>query len=219
MPLAPFCHVPNGYHPFVIRACLLTHTINGATFARDRVDFQVPYGELEIWEFRNTTDEIHPMHPHGVLFQVLDRNGNTNLPPENLGWKDTVLVWPRETVRVLIRFDAYPGLYASHCHNLEHEDGGMMQNLTVLPMRLAIKHQTDQLAFSFSGTTTNYVLEMSTSLRPGATWTPVTQTPTISGDSGMFSMPHPIGNRFYRLKRIEQTSGSSTGGDPHAGHH
>jgi FtsP/CotA-like multicopper oxidase with cupredoxin domain len=51
------------------------------------------------------------------------------LPPEDLGWKDTVLVAPGETVRVLIRYQHYAGPYVHHCHNLEHEDNGMMQNL------------------------------------------------------------------------------------------
>ena len=41
-------------------------------------------------------------------------------------------MWPGETVRIAIRFDAHAGLYVLHCHNLEHEDAGMMLNLEVL---------------------------------------------------------------------------------------
>ena len=47
------------------------------------------------------------------------------------GWKDTVLVWPGERVRVLMRFQDNAGLYLYHCHNLEHEDGGMMRNYRI----------------------------------------------------------------------------------------
>ena len=47
----------------------------------------------------------------------------------DLGWKDTVLVWPGESVRVAIDF-AMPfegaQTYMVHCHNLEHEDMAMM---------------------------------------------------------------------------------------------
>jgi len=34
-------------------------------------------------------------------------------------------------VRVILRFDKYRGLYLVHCHNLEHEDDGMMLNFEV----------------------------------------------------------------------------------------
>ncbi len=33
---------------------------------------------------------------------------------------------------VLIKFDAYAGEYLMHCHNLEHEDMGMMANSLVV---------------------------------------------------------------------------------------
>lgn len=110
------------------------HAINDLIFEPMRVDFEVPLGELEIWRFTNSTQIIHPMHVHGVQFQVLDRNGSrTNVRPEEQGWKDTVLLFPTSTVRVLIRFTAHAGLFMLHCHNLEHEDDGMMQNFLVVP--------------------------------------------------------------------------------------
>ena len=52
----------------------------------------------------------------------------------DLGRKDTVLVWPGESVRVAIDFThPFPGPqhYVFHCHNLEHEDGGMMLGMAV----------------------------------------------------------------------------------------
>ena len=109
----------------------LLHPINGALFDLNRTDFTVPFGELEIWEYRNLSDELHPMHPHGALMQVLERHGMAMLPPEDTGWKDTVLLYPNETVSVLVRFDDYRGDYVHHCHNLEHEDNGMMQNFRI----------------------------------------------------------------------------------------
>jgi FtsP/CotA-like multicopper oxidase with cupredoxin domain len=47
------------------------------------------------------------------------------------GWHDTVLVTPGERVRLLMRFTDFEGLYMYHCHNLEHEDMGMMRNYRV----------------------------------------------------------------------------------------
>ena len=52
----------------------------------------------------------------------------------DLGWKDTVLVWPGETVKIAIDFSHdFNGsqTYLLHCHNLEHEDAGMMVNFRV----------------------------------------------------------------------------------------
>lgn len=125
-------------------------TINGRTFVMEDIDSNeiVHLGDLEIWEFYNSASGMgmmgggmpHPMHIHGVQFQVIkrqiDRQNRQDYESINdgfvdEGWKDTVLVWPGERVRVLVRFDGYPGLFLYHCHNLEHEDGGMMRNYRV----------------------------------------------------------------------------------------
>src|SRR6185503_18685968 len=47
--------------------------------------------------------------------------------PSEAGWKDTAPVNPGEMLRVIARFDDYAGLYAYHCHMLEHEDHEMMR--------------------------------------------------------------------------------------------
>jgi FtsP/CotA-like multicopper oxidase with cupredoxin domain len=107
------------------------HRINGLTYDMNRIDEVIPFNGLEEWKFINNTNNFHPMHVHGVLFQVYSRNGNTNLSPNDKGWKDTVLVNPNETVSVLAKFNDYSGIYLLHCHNLEHEDDGMMINIRI----------------------------------------------------------------------------------------
>lgn len=107
------------------------HRINGLTYDMNRIDEEIPFNKLEEWKFINTTNNFHPMHVHGVLFQVYSRNGNTNLAPNDKGWKDTVLVNPNETVQTLVKFIDYSGTYLLHCHNLEHEDDGMMLNIKI----------------------------------------------------------------------------------------
>ncbi|MBP9945973.1 MAG: multicopper oxidase domain-containing protein [Vicinamibacteria bacterium] len=106
-------------------------TINARSFDAARVDVRVERGVLEVWEIINISTEPHPFHVHATQFQVVSRSSGA-LSPHELGLKDTVLVWPGETVRIAIRFDAHAGLYVLHCHNLEHEDAGMMLNLEVL---------------------------------------------------------------------------------------
>jgi blue copper oxidase len=110
------------------------HSINGKTFEMDRVDETVTAGSMEVWVFDNSRgDEIHPMHIHGVQFQVLERTGGRNqIIPSEKGWKDTVLVMPGEKVSVIMNFPQYKGIFVFHCHNLEHEDDGMMLNYQII---------------------------------------------------------------------------------------
>lgn len=106
-------------------------TINGRNFDAGRVDVRVERGVVEVWDVVNASSEPHPFHVHAAQFQVVSRSRGP-LGPHELGLKDTVLVWPGETVQLAIRFERHAGLYVLHCHNLEHEDAGMMLNLEVL---------------------------------------------------------------------------------------
>jgi blue copper oxidase len=107
--------------------------INGLQYDHHRIDFTVPFGVTERWRFRTGGNAPHPVHVHGTSFQVVSRSGGRNrLYPWESGWKDTVLLNNKETVDVLIRFDAYKGLYVMHCHQLEHESMGMMVNFEVI---------------------------------------------------------------------------------------
>jgi len=117
-------------------------TINGRTFRMMQVapDEEVALNSHEIWEFINEGGGMgmmggmnmpHPIHLHGLQFQVLKRWGVRHDGYVDDGWKDTVLLMPGERVRVLARFGDYAGLFLYHCHNLEHEDMGMMRNYRV----------------------------------------------------------------------------------------
>lgn len=109
------------------------HTINGQVFSPTRIDFQVPFGVTELWRFVWDRGATHPVHVHGTSFQVQSRRyGRGQVYPWERGWKDTVLVGQGETVEVLLRFDQFRGRYMMHCHNLEHEDTGMMLNFQVV---------------------------------------------------------------------------------------
>jgi FtsP/CotA-like multicopper oxidase with cupredoxin domain len=102
--------------------------INGKTMDLHRVDVTVPLGATEIWEIENLVGMDHPFHLHGFRFQVLDRDG---VPEPFPYWKDTVNVPKHETVRLIVKFEDYPGLWMFHCHILDHEDAGMMGILEV----------------------------------------------------------------------------------------
>jgi FtsP/CotA-like multicopper oxidase with cupredoxin domain len=108
------------------------HTINGKIYSSERIDESINVNSTEIWEFDNTKgDEPHPMHLHGTFFQVISRTGGRgNILPHEKGLKDTVLTMPGEKVRIIVKFERV-GKFVFHCHNLEHEDDGMMLNFEV----------------------------------------------------------------------------------------
>ena len=84
----------------------------------------VAKGERVELVMRNTTMMSHPMHLHGPSFQVTEINGQSF--PGAL--RDTVLVTPRSTVKVVLDADN-PGLWAFHCHNLYHMEAGMFTTM------------------------------------------------------------------------------------------
>lgn len=109
-------------------------SINGATMDMNVIDERVPVGQWEIWEIADVSMMAHPFHIHNVQSQVLDRDGQVP-PPVETGFKDTVVVNPREQIRVLLRFEEHtdpdlPDMF--HCHILEHEDAGMMGQFVVV---------------------------------------------------------------------------------------
>jgi spore coat protein A len=90
-------------------------------------------GETEIWEVTNASNMMHPFHMHLVMFQVLDRTDLLTSalipldPWEANTWKDTVALPERTRVRVIAKFEDYPGRFPYHCHILDHEDHEMMR--------------------------------------------------------------------------------------------
>ncbi|HEX6909088.1 MAG TPA: multicopper oxidase domain-containing protein [Longimicrobium sp.] len=117
---------------FRFDSMMMSHTINGRAFQLDRIDERVPFGATEAWSFVNDGPFPHPVHMHAAHFSVLSRTGGRGrVLPWETGPKDTVLVLPGERVEVAVRFDRHRGLFLMHCHNLEHEDMGMMLNFLI----------------------------------------------------------------------------------------
>jgi FtsP/CotA-like multicopper oxidase with cupredoxin domain len=123
--------------------------LNGRAFEMNGVasNEMVSLDSKEVWEFDNSGPAMmgmrlaHPLHLHGRQFRVLNRQVDRALAKDweslregftDEGWKDTVLVMPGERVQILVHFTRYPGVFLYHCHNLEHEDMGMMRNYRVL---------------------------------------------------------------------------------------
>jgi FtsP/CotA-like multicopper oxidase with cupredoxin domain len=120
--------------------------INGGSYRMTETAFSVERGAREIWEFHNPGPGMpHPIHVHGFQYRMLERRNSppqvrqlavteSGLAPCELGWKDTVLLWPGESLKFLIDFThpfAGDQVYMLQCHNMEHETHGMMVNFRV----------------------------------------------------------------------------------------
>lgn len=106
----------------------------------------VQLGTTEVWDFINPASGmgmmqmLHPLHVHAVQFQIVARTMDAAGAAAyatvqdgfvDMGWKDTILTMPGERIRIIQRFGPYPGTFLYHCHNLEHEDEGMMRNFRI----------------------------------------------------------------------------------------
>lgn len=136
-------NVPNyvAPRPFTLEMQHMVWTINGRVYEMEAVaeDEMVHLDETMAWEWINNSPIPHPMHIHNVQFQVVQRTppstnsyATINQGLVDSGWKDTVLVWPGEQVKVAMKFGPHAGMYMYHCHILEHEDMTMMRNYHIM---------------------------------------------------------------------------------------
>lgn len=100
-------------------------------------------GDIEEWKLTSLAGS-HPFHIHVNPFQVsrilnpqgvdvsVPGSGDTEYEGTKGLWKDTLFVKGGYTLYVRTRYQRYIGEYVLHCHILDHEDQGMMQNVRVL---------------------------------------------------------------------------------------
>jgi FtsP/CotA-like multicopper oxidase with cupredoxin domain len=110
-----------------------------AVFTMDQApNIIVHSGTVEDWVVENRAQEDHIFHIHQIHFQVLEVDGQAVNDP---AIRDTVDLpywngsgpYPSVKVRMDFRDPNIVGTFVYHCHILEHEDGGMMGEIQVLP--------------------------------------------------------------------------------------
>ncbi|HUC91185.1 MAG TPA: multicopper oxidase family protein [Paenibacillus sp.] len=101
----------------------MAFTINGKTFP-DTEPINVKTGDLvKVKLVNKSPEDIHPMHLHGMFFQVLSKNG---VPVSGSPLvKDTLNVLPGEEYEIAFLADN-PGNWLFHCHDLGHAAAGMV---------------------------------------------------------------------------------------------
>lgn len=95
-------------------------TIGGQAFPRAE-PIRVRRGEHVRLVMRNRTMMAHPMHLHGHVFSVGGPGGPL---------KDTALVLPMRELALDLTADN-PGSWAYHCHDVYHQEAGMMRRVEV----------------------------------------------------------------------------------------
>jgi spore coat protein A, manganese oxidase len=117
------------------------------------------FGPPNAYNVRNADGAIGGNPPINAFLQL---NKRTLPLPNELGWKDTVITYPGEVTRIVVRWApqdvAVGGVtagtnlytfdptalingvgYVWHCHIVDHEDNEMMRNYTVMPARQPIQ--------------------------------------------------------------------------------
>ncbi|HEY4115237.1 MAG TPA: multicopper oxidase family protein [Rhizomicrobium sp.] len=97
-------------------------------------------GSVEDWIIQNRSDEVHEFHIHQIHFLLEEVNGR-RVPKGHQQFYDTYQVgyWNDKSKKypsIKVRMDfrgAVVGDFVYHCHILDHEDGGMMAIIRVLP--------------------------------------------------------------------------------------
>lgn len=99
-------------------------TLNGKRYG-EAEPLVLKFGERVRLTFINETMMAHPMHLHGLFFEVENGQAMDKLPSKNV-----IVVAPGRTQSILLTANE-PGEWPLHCHLLYHMASGMMQKLVV----------------------------------------------------------------------------------------
>ena len=114
-------------------------TVNGFVFPHgDTTQLTLDKAQTwKVWVGKNQTGAgNHPFHIHVNPFEVIKRDQFGNIYQRF--WKDTILInsmFDREDspVELRTRYENFTGKFVLHCHNLNHEDAGMMKSVEINP--------------------------------------------------------------------------------------
>ena len=100
---------------------------NGEFIDCTKVRFKMKRGRPERWIHETGGGWAHPVHNHFVEGRIISRNGVKVQPgSQEYVRKDVVALYPGDTVEYQVTALDYVGVYPMHCHNVLHEDYGMM---------------------------------------------------------------------------------------------
>ena len=134
--------------------------INGKSYNPEVINVTRQVNTSDDW-LLTSTGAPHIFHIHVNPFEVIDvttaasdgsqasifdKDGNckSSMQPDPQGlvnqycglyhvFRDTLFVENNYQVHIRTHYDRYIGEYVIHCHILDHEDGGMMMNIAIVP--------------------------------------------------------------------------------------
>jgi uncharacterized cupredoxin-like copper-binding protein len=109
----------------------LGYNLNGKGFP-STLPISAKNGQWVLIHMANDGELLHPMHLHGFHFQVVGEDGFP-LAPQNRYMADTLVIAPGSRFDLLVHANN-PGVWAFHCHILNHVEGpsGMFGMVTAL---------------------------------------------------------------------------------------
>ena len=114
---------------YILNDTLGGFTINGKGFPATQA-YTAKLGERVRFRFMNEGQMVHPIHLHGLTYEVFARDGYPLPQPFRC---DTITVAPGERWDAIVVADS-PGVWAFHCHILSHAEApqGMFGMVSVL---------------------------------------------------------------------------------------
>ena len=113
--------------------------VNGQFFNPTIIAAYPAEGSAEEWTITSGDVWGHPIHTHHEEFQVISRNGKAPAI-DDLSRKDVVRIGDgaqgtsnTSTLTFYMQFRDWYGDYPMHCHNVVHEDHGMMVRFKIVP--------------------------------------------------------------------------------------
>jgi FtsP/CotA-like multicopper oxidase with cupredoxin domain len=160
LPTSPKVGQQQAHFAIVGSATGVAFMVNGVSYDPDTINITRQLGTTDDW-LLTSDGEPHIFHIHINPFQIVDvttadSNGNQvsiynpdgscnasvlldqqQLANQYCGMKgvfrDTVFVENGYQVHARTTYDRYIGEFVLHCHILDHEDGGMMLNVQIVP--------------------------------------------------------------------------------------
>lgn len=140
----------------------LKFEIDGKPYDPARVDRTLVLNSVDEWTLTSNFVN-HPFHIHVNPFQIVeilnakgqpvldssgkcvdaDSSGNIDTQYcDQIGvFRDTIFVKQNYHLKVRSRYETFIGDFVLHCHILDHEDQGMMQNVTIVPEGTPTSHE------------------------------------------------------------------------------
>jgi L-ascorbate oxidase len=136
----------------------LRFTMNGQSYDPDRIDYTAVLGTTDEWRLTAHAGG-HIFHIHVNPFEVMDilapngasvfdANGHCTAAELATGdqqycalrhvFLDTIFVKANYTVVMRTHYTDFTGEFVMHCHVLDHEDAGMMQNVEIVTPATAL---------------------------------------------------------------------------------